>query len=85
MHNNKQNKVPLRNDGIDLPKLRLRTETEAAGKGLSKEEAKYDTMLWSPQLLSSVKGTIDDQEGYVEYTMEDWDGLWKNAPKGSKL
>lgn len=80
MHNNKQNKVPLRNDGIDLGKLRARAEQEAVEKGLSKEEIRYDTMYWCPQSLSSVKGEIDG-EGFVEYTVEDWEGLRRDAPK----
>jgi acyl-CoA synthetase (AMP-forming)/AMP-acid ligase II len=80
MHNNKQNKVPLRNDGIDLRKLIERTEKEAAEKGLVQTEIKYDTMYWCPQSLSHVKGEIDG-EGYIEYTMDDWDALRKEAPQ----
>ncbi|KAF2263382.1 acetyl-CoA synthetase-like protein [Lojkania enalia] len=84
MHNNKQNKVPLRNDGIDLRKLRERTEKEALEKGLSKEEIKYDTMLWCPFSLASARAPgTEDELGYVEYNMDDWDGLVANAP-GSK-
>lgn len=80
MHNNKQNKVPLRNDGCDMKKLKERTEKEAAEKGLSKEEVKYDTMYWCPQALSSIKGALEDDQGYVLYTMEDWEGLKRDAP-----
>lgn len=84
MHNNKQNKVPLRNDGIDLRKLIERTDKEAQEKGVDKSEVKYDTMYWCPQSLSSVKGGLDDDNGYVLYNMEDWDGLRRDAP-GAKL
>ncbi|KAF2748953.1 fatty acid transporter-like protein [Sporormia fimetaria CBS 119925] len=84
MHNNKQNKVPLRNDGCDLGKLRERAEKEAIEQGLSKEEIRYDTMLWDPEALSSTKGPLENDQGYVEYTMEDWEGLRRQA-KGSRL
>ncbi|KAF2116557.1 hypothetical protein BDV96DRAFT_28627 [Lophiotrema nucula] len=74
MHNNKQNKVPLRNDGIDLRKLQERTEKETREKGLV--DVQYDRMLWCPFSLANAKvaGT-EEESGYVEYTMEDWDGL----------
>jgi acyl-CoA synthetase (AMP-forming)/AMP-acid ligase II len=84
MHNNKQNKVPLRNDGIDLRKLIERADKEAAEKDIPKEEVKYDTLYWCPQSLSNIKGALEDDQGYVQYTMEDWDGLKRDAP-GSKL
>jgi acyl-CoA synthetase (AMP-forming)/AMP-acid ligase II len=78
MHNNKQNKVPLRNDGIDLRKMNARTEKEALEKGYAQEEIKYDTMYWCPQALSNVKGAgLQQDQGFVVYTMEDWDGLSK--------
>lgn len=80
MHNNKQNKVPLRNDGIDLGKMRERAQKEAAEKGISEGEIRYDSMYWCPQSLSSVKGEIDG-EGYVQYTVADWEGLRRDAPR----
>ncbi|KAF2873267.1 hypothetical protein BDV95DRAFT_569267 [Massariosphaeria phaeospora] len=80
MHNNKQNKVPLRNDGIDLRKLQERTDKETQEKGLSKEEVKYDTMLWCPASLSTTKGAVLDDKGYVPYTMADWDALQSSVP-----
>ncbi|KAF2741172.1 acetyl-CoA synthetase-like protein [Polyplosphaeria fusca] len=82
MHNNKQNKVPLRNDGIDLRQLQARTEKEALEKGLGKENVEYDSILWCPAALSMTKG-LEDDLGYIQYSMEDWDGLRANAP-GSK-
>ncbi|KAF2636403.1 fatty acid transporter-like protein [Massarina eburnea CBS 473.64] len=84
MHNNKQNKVPLRNDGIDLAKLRERTEKEAEDNGEDKESIKYDTMYWCPASLSSIKGGEED-EGYIEYTDADWAGLKNNVPGAAKL
>jgi hypothetical protein len=50
MHYNKQNKVPLRNDGIDLRKLVERTDKEAVEEAKEKGavEAEYDTLYWHP-------------------------------------
>jgi len=73
MHNNKQNKVPLRNDGIDLRKLMERADKEAKEQG--KEEAEYDTMYWHPAALGSGKGKTGSDDGYVVFTMADWDLL----------
>lgn len=84
MHNNKQNKVPLRSDGIDLRKLQERTEQEATANGLKKESIKYDTMYWCPAALSSMHAGEED-EGYIVYTMEDWDGLRSNMHGLAKL
>ncbi|PSN63792.1 acetyl-CoA synthetase-like protein [Corynespora cassiicola Philippines] len=85
MHNNKQNKVPLRNDGIDLRKLQERADKEAEEKGLSKDDIKYDTIYWCPSALSTVKGAGVDGQGYVVYRMEDWDGLKTSVPGFAKL
>jgi len=73
MHNNKQNKVPLRTDGIDLRKLMERADKEAKEPG--KEEAEYDTMYWHPAALGSGKGKSGGDDGYVVFTMADWDLL----------
>jgi acyl-CoA synthetase (AMP-forming)/AMP-acid ligase II len=83
MHNNKQNKVPLRNDGIDLRKIQERTDQEAAEKGLS-EDVKYDTVYWHPASLSNTKGPVQDDKGYVVYRLEDWDAL-RLSTTGPKL
>jgi acyl-CoA synthetase (AMP-forming)/AMP-acid ligase II len=83
MHNNKQNKVPLRNDGIDLRKLQERANTEAAAKGLAKEDVTYDTMYWCPASLGTK--TSGGDNGYIVYTMEDWDGLRSSVPETAKL
>ena len=81
MHNNKQNKVPLRNDGIDLRKIVERADKEAAeAEGEEKSEAVYDTMYWHPAALG-IKGEKDD--GYVVFKMEDWDRL--KGAGGAKL
>jgi acyl-CoA synthetase (AMP-forming)/AMP-acid ligase II len=72
MHNNKQNKVPLRNDGIDLRKIMERADNEAKEKGV---EAEYDTLYWHPAALGAGKGMAKGDEGYVVLTMADWDLL----------
>lgn len=83
MHNNKQNKVPLRNDGIDLYKLRERTEKEALNKGLGAGEIVYDTMLFCPYALGHPRvAGMEDEEGYVEYKVEDWEGLRAAGGRG---
>lgn len=84
MHNNKQNKVPLRNDGIDLLKLRERANTEAIANGLEEDNIKYDTMYWSPSALTYTKGAVDDG-GYVLYTEADWEVLKNSVPGVAKL
>jgi acyl-CoA synthetase (AMP-forming)/AMP-acid ligase II len=76
MHNNKQNKVPLRDDGIDLRKIQERADKEAAEKGL--QDVEYDTLYWNPSALGSAKGA-SGKEAYVVFTMEDWDRLQSSA------
>jgi acyl-CoA synthetase (AMP-forming)/AMP-acid ligase II len=75
MHNNKQNKVPLRNDGIDLRKIVERADKEAIEEAKEKGavEVEYDTLYWHPAALGSGKDA--DDRGYVVFTMEDWDAL----------
>ncbi|PVI06780.1 fatty acid transporter-like protein [Periconia macrospinosa] len=84
MHNNKQNKVPLRNDGIDLLKLRERANKEAVANGLAETEIKYDTMYWCPAALGNTKG-VENASGYVVYTEADWNALKNNVPGGARL
>jgi hypothetical protein len=77
MHNNKQNKVPLRNDGIDLRKLKERADKEAAEKGV--QDVQYDTLYWHPAALAAHSGLVKEDKGYVVFTMEDWDRLRASA------
>ncbi|KAF1977703.1 fatty acid transporter-like protein [Bimuria novae-zelandiae CBS 107.79] len=84
MHNNKQNKVPLRNDGIDLRKLQERKDAESAKAGLAKDVYKYDTVYWCPSALN-VKGAGNGEDGFVVYTMEDWDNLRNSVSDIPKL
>jgi acyl-CoA synthetase (AMP-forming)/AMP-acid ligase II len=84
MHNNKQNKVPLRNDGIDLLKLQERANKEAAASGSDAASIKYDTMYWCPSSLGNTKG-VEDIGGYVVYTEADWNALKSSVPGAAKL
>jgi len=79
MHNNKQNKGPLRKDGIDLRAIQARAEAEAVEKG---EKLMVDKMLFCPFALGHPRvAGMEDQEGYVEFTVEDLDGLKAGAAK----
>ncbi|RJE17961.1 Fatty acid transporter [Aspergillus sclerotialis] len=60
IHNHKQNKVPLRDEGIDPEKI-----------GTKAVEGKGDRFLWLPP----------GQDGYVEFTKSDWEGLTGGAAK----
>ncbi|KAH7090391.1 hypothetical protein FB567DRAFT_519706 [Paraphoma chrysanthemicola] len=84
MHNNKQNKVPLRNDGIDIRKIVERTDKEAAeeAKDTGATEVLYDTIYWHPAALGA--GWETGQEGYQVFRLEDWDRLREKAGKGGE-
>lgn len=60
IHNHKQNKVPLRDEGVDPEKI-----------GTKAAEGKGDRFLWLPP----------GQDGYVEFTKSDWEGLTGGAAK----
>lgn len=64
MHNNKQNKVPLKKDGIDVERI------EANSK---------DQMLWCPSALSQSRGSSNDEGGYVKFTKQDLESLKASA------
>ena len=88
MHNNKQNKVPLRNDGIDIRKIMERADREAKEDG--REEGTYDTLYWHHPALRQGKGKGGDEGwasevGYDVFTMEDWDHLRGTAGEEAKL
>lgn len=79
MHNNKQNKGPLRKDGIDLRAIQARAEAEAVEKG---EKPMVDKMLFCPFALGRPRvAGMEDREGYVEFTVEDLDGLKAGVAK----
>ncbi|KAF1991572.1 acetyl-CoA synthetase-like protein [Aulographum hederae CBS 113979] len=69
MHNQKQNKIPLKKEGIDLDQV--------YGEGMDLEEgvkAGKDGMMWLPSSLDR-KG----RDEYVAYRQKDWEGIQKAA------
>ena len=73
MHNNKQNKVPLRNDGIDIRKMQARASKEAEESDL--RDVDYDSLYWYPAALGAGKSGEGNHPGYISFTLEDWDKL----------
>lgn len=63
MHNNKQNKVPLQREGIDVAKV----QEGSNGK---------DRLLWWPGALGKKKG---GNESYVEFSKQDSEELQRQA------
>lgn len=66
MHNQKQNKVPLRSDGLDLDKI------YGVGRDFQEaREAGQDVIYWWPGGLGSP--TISrNHESYVPFSRDDW-------------
>lgn len=63
MHNNKQNKLPLKNDGINL--TAMSEKAKLAGKH-------PDRMLWRPEALSISRNSgAKALTGFVDFTLED--------------
>lgn len=79
MHNNKQEKVPLKKDGINLdaiygPSLEAK-DAIAQGK---------DVMYWWPGALGSPSTELDGDR-YVLFERKDWEGLQKEKHIASRL
>ncbi|KAJ9663102.1 hypothetical protein H2201_005773 [Coniosporium apollinis] len=71
MHNNKQNKVPLKKEGINLKLI----EEAAKEKGVQP-----DRMMWCPYVLGTPRPEgVGEKEGYVEFKWADWEGLRADA------
>jgi hypothetical protein len=79
MHNQKQNKVPLKKEGIDLD-LVYGTGKNAAD---AKMEGK-DAMYWWPGALGHPDPGLDG-ESYVPFEQKDWDALKARGKEVSKL
>lgn len=79
MHNLKQNKPPLKKDGIDLDAI------YGAGKG-AEEAAKSekDVMYWWPGALGLAAQMGVEEDEYVPFDRKDWD-LVKGQLKTSRL
>jgi hypothetical protein len=72
MHNNKQNKTPLKKDGIDLTKI---SASNKAGDP-------PDRMLWCPNALGRPGlESSEDQRSYVDFKWEDLHSLKAVVPK----
>ncbi|KAF2404571.1 acetyl-CoA synthetase-like protein [Trichodelitschia bisporula] len=73
MHNNKQNKTPLKREGID-PTLVYGEDKDVEDA----REAGNDMLYWWPAILGHPNPEIDG-EGYVLYKRCDWDQLKSRA------
>jgi hypothetical protein len=73
MHNQKQNKIPLKRDGISLDAI------YGAGKDFSnaKEEGR-DLLFWWPSALGHPNPGLDG-ERYLPLTRGDWDSIARKA------
>jgi len=79
MHNNKQEKMPLKKDGIDLDAI--------YGRGKEASEAKEegrDVMYWWPSALGAPSSGFDG-EGYIVFERKDWEELKKEIHVNSRL
>lgn len=79
MHNQKQNKVPLKKDGLDLDRVygrgRDARQAEAEGK---------DVVYWWPGALGHLSPDVGG-ESYIIFDRKDWDGLKGQGKVVSKL
>ncbi|TID19652.1 Major facilitator superfamily domain [Venturia nashicola] len=79
MHNQKQNKVPLKKDGLDLDAI--------YGVGIDETEARTqgkDIMYWWPGALGHPDPGLDG-EGYVVLTRADWEGIVNGGKEVARL
>ncbi|KIW09513.1 uncharacterized protein PV09_00389 [Verruconis gallopava] len=70
MHNQKQNKVPLKKDGIDLDAI--------YGKGKDFKDALAegrDLMYWWPAGVGHMPSSGGDPDAYVPFERKDWEAL----------
>lgn len=79
MHNNKQEKMPLKKDGINLDAI------YGLGKEASevKEEGR-DVMYWWPGGLGTPSLELHG-EGYIVFERKDWEELKKQMHVNSRL
>lgn len=70
MHNQKQNKVPLKKDGINLDAIYGGARKDVAD---AKEEGK-DVMYFWPSALAHPNPGLDG-ERYIEFSRSDWNAL----------
>jgi hypothetical protein len=75
MHNQKQNKTPLKKDGINMDAI------YGVGKDATdaREEGR-DLLFWWPSALGHPNPGLDG-ERYIPLTRQDWDGITGKAEK----
>jgi hypothetical protein len=79
MHNNKQEKIPLKKDGINLDAIYGRGKEASE----TKEEGR-DVMYWWPRALGASSPELDG-EGYIVFERKDWEALKKEMHVNSRL
>lgn len=80
MHNNKLNKVPYRQEGIDLAKI-----YGADGGATPVHTEGKDLMMWWPGSLGMPVERDMDGESYIEFKWDDWKAIVTKAEKPSKI
>lgn len=76
MHNNKQNKQPLKKDGYDLDRI--------YGPSVDVDEARKqgkDIVMWCPAAL----GQGAKSEGYIPFRREDWEKVRRGGEATAQL
>jgi hypothetical protein len=79
MHNQKQNKVPLKKDGFDLDRI--------YGPGKDVNDAKVegkDVMYWWPGGVGHANPDLDG-ESYIPFERKDWEALKARAKETARL
>jgi len=79
MHNNKQEKVPLKKDGIDLDVIYGPNQDANNARQQGK-----DVMYWWPGAVG-LPSPDTDGEGYVVFDRKDWEGLKNEIHVTSRL
>jgi hypothetical protein len=69
MHNQKQNKIPLKKDGINLDAIYGQGKDAADAR-----EAGQDVVYWLPSALGH-PNPQPDGERYIEFTRSDWESI----------
>lgn len=79
MHNQKQNKVPLKKDGLDLNAI-----YGVGNDATDAREQGKDVMYWWPGALGHPDPGMDG-EGYVVLTRADWEGIMNHGKEVARL
>jgi hypothetical protein len=79
MHNNKQNKIPLKRDGIDLDAI-----YGAGMDAADAREAGRDVVYWWPSALGHPNPGLDG-EVYITFSRADWEAIRGKTEMSAKL